>query len=176
MQVKHSELTEALKHIEIKDLKGDNKSLKNIIPSSLKYNTSSSAPNDSYHNTTNGYIELIDLLWKNSAEQEIKNKFLSNEYTVSYHKISENDGVIKEFSDLKQYFEKDKKKDETVPFVNLDDSNGEAIIAVKITAKLENGYTESIIGTVKLTELKKNSPLHHPTHHNKSTNVLFYIW
>nr|WP_307922797.1 hypothetical protein [Mycoplasmopsis bovis] len=44
-----------------------------------------------------------------------------------------------------------------MPFVNLDDSNGEAIIAVKITAKLENGYTESIIGTVKLTELKKNS-------------------
>nr|WP_307928768.1 hypothetical protein [Mycoplasmopsis bovis] len=42
-----------------------------------------------------------------------------------------------------------------MPFVNLDDSNGEAIIAVKITAKLENGYTESIIGTVKLTELKK---------------------
>nr|WP_307909585.1 hypothetical protein [Mycoplasmopsis bovis] len=36
MQVKHSELTEALKHIEIKDLKGDNKSLKNIIPSQLK--------------------------------------------------------------------------------------------------------------------------------------------
>nr|WP_307926995.1 hypothetical protein [Mycoplasmopsis bovis] len=51
-----------------------------------------------------------------------------------------------------------------MPFVNLDDSNGEAIIAVKITAKLENGYTESIIGTVKLTELKKIHPSqHHPT-------------
>nr|WP_307920474.1 hypothetical protein [Mycoplasmopsis bovis] len=47
-----------------------------------------------------------------------------------------------------------------MPFVNLDDSNGEAIIAVKITAKLENGYTESIIGTVKLTELKKNSSIY----------------
>ncbi len=64
-----------------------------------------------------------------------------------------------------------------MPFVNLDDSNGEAIIAVKITAKLENGYTESIIGTVKLTELKKNSFLINIIqHHNKSTNVLFYIW
>lgn len=157
LQVKHSELTEALNQIEIKDLKGNNESLKDIIPSSLKYNTSSSAPNDSYHNTTNGYIELIDLLWKNSAKQELKNKFLSNEYTVSYHKISENDGVIKEFSDLKQYFKKDNKTDETVPFVNLDDSKGETIIAVKITAKLENGYTESIIGTLKLTGLKKSS-------------------
>nr|WP_307926226.1 hypothetical protein [Mycoplasmopsis bovis] len=63
-----------------------------------------------------------------------------------------------------------------MPFVNLDDSNGEAIIAVKITAKLENGYTESIIGTVKLTELKKNSSIYIIQHHNKSTNVLFYIW
>nr|WP_307929118.1 hypothetical protein [Mycoplasmopsis bovis] len=44
-----------------------------------------------------------------------------------------------------------------MPFVNLDDSKGEAIIAVKITAKLENGYTESIIGTLKLTGFKKSS-------------------
>ncbi len=113
---------------------------------------------------------------KKFTEQEIKNKFLSNEYTVSYHKISENDGVIKEFSDLKQYFEKDKKKDETVPFVNLDDSNGEAIIAVKITAKLENGYTESIIGTVKLTELKKNSFLITSSNITIKAQTCFFIF
>lgn len=157
LQIKHAELTTALGNIEIKDLAGDNKSLKDIIPSSLKYNTSTTAPNDNYHNTTNGYIELVDLCWKSSASQDIKNKFSSGEYTVSYHKISENDGVIKEFSDLKQYFGQGKNKDEYSPFVNLDDSKGEALIAVKITAKLENGYNESIIGTVKLTDLKKNS-------------------
>ncbi len=63
-----------------------------------------------------------------------------------------------------------------MPFVNLDDSNGEAIIAVKITAKLENGYTESIIGTVKLTELKKNSSIYIIQHITIKAQTCFFIF
>ncbi|MBD4758309.1 hypothetical protein GUG22_17045, partial [Xanthomonas citri pv. citri] len=86
LQIKHAELSNALSNIEIKDLAGDNKLLKDIIPSNLKYNTSTTAPNDNYHNTTNGYIELVDLGWKNETPQDTKIKFSSGEYTVSYHR------------------------------------------------------------------------------------------
>ncbi|WP_029513803.1 MAG1430 family protein [Mycoplasmopsis primatum] len=158
LQIEYNNMKSIVQYITIAPAVHSKNKLNEILPSSLEYARYSSGLAD-YLNSSNGYIKGLNLFVKDDAPENVKKDFKTGKYTLSYLQVEEESGIIKQLKEFEAYYKDEAnkaqiEKNSRTPFIKLNDKEGSAVIAIKISIKLENGYTESYISYINVTGMK----------------------